>query len=330
MQFIPVDRPAGHFQQAPTPAQLEAMCRAAFGHSVQIHQIRELSSGLFNNTFVVDLADSRTVVLRVAPAPGAHVYPNERWLMRREYSVQPYLVPACPAVPRTLFADFSHTVVDRDYVFQAFIEGEVWGFVKDQLSPDENNAVRRQLGRIARQINAVRGDRFGSPYPDPGFSRWSDALLHLLSAMARELVAQGKDATGAYELVQWIERHRPLFDAITEPRLLHGDLWPQNVIISREGSGLEIVGLIDSERALWGDPEFEWIYCLGNQQPAYWEGYGERDTSEGAPLRAVAYRGIWLVLVIMEQQRFNSDASWAVKSMAEVLATLRMTPNMEA
>ncbi|HWI66048.1 MAG TPA: phosphotransferase, partial [Symbiobacteriaceae bacterium] len=272
--------------------------------------------------FIVEPAGGPKAVLRVAPAATAHVFPNERLLMRREYAVQPYLIPACHCAPRTIYADFSHTIIGRDYVFQRFIEGELWGKVRNDLSDAENNAIRRQLGRIARQINEVAGDAFGFPYPDPGFPDWSSALLHFLGGMTEELVSLGDDDSDARELIRWIERHRALFDAIREPRLLHGDLWPQNVLIARGPDGPEIVGILDSERAIWGDPAFEWTYHLGTIQPAYWEGYGERKQTPAAALRARAYKGIWQVLVIMERHRFKSDAAWAWTGLKETMAAL--------
>lgn len=323
MQYTPVERDAHHFQQALSLEQVEAMCHAAFGPRVPIDRIVELDTGLFNNTFVVEPASGPKAVLRVAPAPSAHVYPNERQLMRREYAVQPHLVPVCPLVPRTIYADFSHTIVRRDYVFQTFIEGELWGKVRDELSDAENNAIRRQLGRIARKINGVIGSAFGFPSPEPGFPQWSSALLHFLGGMTEELTKLGYDCADAQELLHWIELHRALFDEIKEPRLLHGDLWPQNVLIVRTPSGPEIVGILDSERAMWGDPAFEWIYHLGTTHPAYWEGYGQPESTPSAALRARAYKGIWLVLVCMEQHRFNSDATWAYTGLKETLVALR-------
>jgi aminoglycoside phosphotransferase (APT) family kinase protein len=39
-------------------------------------------------------------------------------------------------------------------------------------------------------------------------------------------------------------------DEVTRPALIHFDLWPGNIFVD----GSRIVGLIDHERAFWGDP----------------------------------------------------------------------------
>jgi fructosamine-3-kinase len=53
-----------------------------------------------------------------------------------------------------------------------------------------------------------------------------------------------------------------------------------------------LTGLLDWDRALWGDPEIEFAvldYC-GISEPAFWEGYGaERDRSPEAEVRRVFY-----------------------------------------
>jgi len=322
--FIPVARDSQYFQQAPAPDQVAALCRAHFGSGIEILRVKELSGGLLNSTFTVEIAGMPRMILRVAQPPGANTFFNERHLMRREYAVQPFLRPVCPQAPRILAADFTHRLIDRDYMFVEFIEGEVWADVQDRLSDAENAAIWRQLGFIARRINAVRGERFGFPAPDPGYDRWSDALISWLMGMRMELVALRRDTGGAELLVRWIAAHRALFDQIRTPQLMHGDLWPANILIARRPSGVEVVGILDAERAKWGDPLFEGAYHLGTPHPAFWEGYGERDQNEQAQVRALAYEGIWLVLVIMEQYSFKSGSlESAYRRLAEVNAALR-------
>ncbi|MCC9306524.1 phosphotransferase [Kitasatospora sp. RB6PN24] len=53
--------------------------------------------------------------------------------------------------------------------------------------------------------------------------------------------------------------HAP--DQVTEPRLVHFDLWPGNVFVhpGDERTAARITGLIDHERAFWGDPAAELV-----------------------------------------------------------------------
>jgi fructosamine-3-kinase len=85
------------------------------------------------------------------------------------------------------------------------------------------------------------------------------------------------------------QTHRSAFDRPVEPRLLHMDVWDQNILIDVEGN---VTGLVDFDRALWGDVEIEFAvldYC-GISEPAFWQGYGSvRDTSKAALIRRQFY-----------------------------------------
>jgi fructosamine-3-kinase len=70
---------------------------------------------------------------------------------------------------------------------------------------------------------------------------------------------------------------------------LHMDVWSQNILIDESGN---VTGLVDFDRALWGDVEIEFAvldYC-GISEPAFWEGYGaQRDASPAAMVRRQFY-----------------------------------------
>jgi fructosamine-3-kinase len=67
------------------------------------------------------------------------------------------------------------------------------------------------------------------------------------------------------------------------------DVWSQNILIDDEGN---VTGLVDFDRALWGDVEIEFAvldYC-GISHPPFWEGYGlVRDQSPPAMIRRQFY-----------------------------------------
>ena len=172
MDYAPIQREAGSFQKPLSAGQIAAMCRRAFGQAVEPRIVRELGTGMFNNTYVVKMAGHPRYILRVGPHRSSYVFSNETLLLRREYTIQPYLGAVAHVVPRTLYADFSGEVVDRDYVFQGYIEGELWDEVKEELSEDAQALLWRQLGEIARAIHRTQGTMFGLPYPKQERERW--------------------------------------------------------------------------------------------------------------------------------------------------------------
>ena len=83
--------------------------------------------------------------------------------------------------------------------------------------------------------------------------------------------------------------HEAHFERPVPAALLHMDIWSQNILIDEAGN---VTGLVDFDRALWGDVEIEFAvldYC-GISEPAFWAGYGrQRDQSQAALIRRQFY-----------------------------------------
>jgi len=103
MDYTCIPRDDDSFQRPLSADQLKAMCVKGLGWGERVEEIRELASGMFNNTYVITLPD-RKVILRVGPAPGVRVFSNEQALLRREQAVEPFLECLGELAPRTLHA----------------------------------------------------------------------------------------------------------------------------------------------------------------------------------------------------------------------------------
>jgi aminoglycoside phosphotransferase (APT) family kinase protein len=90
------------------------------------------------------------------------------------------------------------------------------------------------------------------------------------------------------------------------------DVWSQNILVDEQGY---MTGLVDFDRALWGDPEIEFAvldYC-GISEPAFWLGYGrDRDTSFSAQIRARFY-------LLYEVQKYIPIRIWRRNAPAQAL-----------
>ena len=64
----------------------------------------------------------------------------------------------------------------------------------------------------------------------------------------------------------------PALDEITEPRLVYWDLWDGNVMV--DTTTHELTGMLDLERALWGDPLMESQFSPHVDSPALLAAYG--------------------------------------------------------
>ena len=171
-----------------THDQITVICQHGFGSGVKLTSVQPLEGGTFNETYLVELDGKPRMVLRVAPATTADVYWDDVALMRREYHVLPFFASIAELMPRVMLADFTHQIVDRDYMFQTFIEGKRWSDVEVTLSAEENNNLWRQCGSIVRRIHDTTGEHFGYPYPGPQFKSCPCQSVSLLRISRRNMI----------------------------------------------------------------------------------------------------------------------------------------------
>jgi len=334
MEHIELTHTPGDLRQPLAAADIITMCRRAFGRGTRVESAHELGGGEYNTTYRVRMAGAEPVILRVAPPPGARLFWDERDLMRKEQAIQPYFAPIATLMPRTLLVDFTHQLIDRDYMFQTYMHGERWLEVEHELTPAEDEALWRQFARIAWSIHDVEGDSFGYPYPGPRFPSWSLAVLDIVDRVVSDLEEVGLDTTDILSVRRVVTENRDVFDEITRPRLTHGDLWPFNMLIERGPDGAAIVAVIDADRAWWCDPMADWTAHLfriktsprmSRNRAIYWDEYGPCPQGPGSDLRALVYDGMYTggVLASATQRNHTKTEAKARDRLRDVTAALQ-------
>lgn len=230
---------------------LRAMVARAFGPDQVLDDgFEELGLGWFNVAYRVRLASGASVVLKIAPPAGVEVLTYERGMLRTEVAALRLVAERTSVpVPRVLAIDESRDLCDADYFFMEFVEGETLS----TLPAAERPALQGALGALNRQLNEVSGSGFG-PLLAPSSQSWRDVF----TGMVHDVLADGErrsvDIGVDYATIRrLIAEHASSLDEVTEPRFVEWDLWDGNALV-RDGS---IVGIIDHERAFWGDPLME-------------------------------------------------------------------------
>ena len=142
---------------------------------------------------------------------------------------------------------------------------------------------------------------------------WVAAFRVMWNKLLDDVVDCGGYATvEAQALRDLFEQHSAHFQHPVMPRLLHMDVWSQNILVDAAGN---VSGLVDFDRALWGDVEIEFAvldYC-SISEPPFWEGYGmQRDTSPSALIRRQFY-------LLYEVQKYMPIAIWRGNDPARAL-----------
>lgn len=264
--------------------------------------MRELGGGTFNETYLVELSGKERIILRVAPPPTTDTYWDDVALMRREHSILPFFASIAALMPKIILADFTHQIVERDYVIQTFMEGKRWSDVEDELTPEENADLWRQCGEIVKQIHRTTGEQFGYPYPGQLFKKWRDVILDRFSRIAQSLLDHHLEVSAFATISDIVSSNRSVLNEVQKPHLLHGDLWTFNLLVIRKNEKPVITGVLDTERAWWGDPMADWIMFLlairreetewQQRLSAFYDGYGTPESSVAVQYRQEVYKAL--------------------------------------
>jgi aminoglycoside phosphotransferase (APT) family kinase protein len=253
-------------------ARLDAVLTASGIAPGLVAQWDQLGEATFNTACRIKLADGRGLVLKVAPDPAIPVLAYEQGIMRTEalfYRSAEGVVP----VPSVVHAGFSRTVVGSDFLLMSELPGRNWYALGAELGVPERTRLRRELGQIIARLHTITGKEFGYPQGKRS-STWSAAFLKMFDAVLADSERFSVPLPRPVEQLRELAlRHADVLEAVETPVLVHFDLWAGNILL-HEGM---ISGLVDAERAFWGDPLAEMVsvalFADIEQDQAFVDGY---------------------------------------------------------
>ena len=313
--------------EAPAPEEILAALAPHLGRGPL--DIRPIPTGRFNSCYFVS-GEPGEFVLRIAPPRGTGLLFYERRMMMQEPEIHE-LVRQETSVPvaEVVTLDRSHRRFPRDFLLLRRLPGRA---ASDQaLSRQALGELQRQVGRALAQIHRIARPRYGylgAHQPMKPQGSWRAAFAIMWNKLLDDLERCGGYSREETDLTRRaLERNLSAFGYSGPAALLHMDVWAQNVLCDEEG---RLTGLLDFDRALWGDPEMEFAvldYC-GVSTPAFWEGYGrERPEGPEARLRWAFYYlyEVQKYVVIERLRRRNPERADSYKRQAFTLLTRAMS-----
>lgn len=299
----------------PEPWPTETLANLTLAHlnadpaSLRFAPIR---TGKHNASYWVD-GDQGRHVLRIAPPDDAGFLFYERLMLRQEPELHA-LMRSRTALPvaEIVGHDFSRARVDRDYVLMTALPGQPFSECLG-LAPAQRGRVLRRVGQYLRELHTLTAadclgfevhGYLGAHRPMEPAPTWANAFADMWNKLLDDVVACGSYSPDEANAMRGLlERHSAHFERPVVPRLLHMDVWGQNILVGEDGHAS---GLVDFDRALWGDVEIEFAvldYCGISERP-FWEGYGAgRDTSPSAMIRRQFY-------LLYEVQKYMPIRVW--------------------
>ncbi|MHA7295049.1 phosphotransferase family protein [Arthrobacter sp. HLT1-21] len=311
MDVLSLPRKPLEFQQPLSRDELLAVIQQAFPAGPPVNAVREVSGGRYNTTYRLDRKDAPSLILRVAPEPRRQSRLGHQ-LLRNEYASIPLLASVGHLMPVVVRADFTQTIIERDYLIQTHLPGVPAAQALKLYTAEQQLDFWFQLGQILADIHSQTGHHYGSVTGDQHES-WSNSLTATFHAIAADMADTGLDAADIHQVLHLIEEHSPEIDQCGLPRLLHGDLWIGNVMLKAGEPSPRIVGIFDCDRTSWGDPESDWtLFLLRSRsdevQQAFRRGYGRApEASSRATVRGRFYRARSIAEARLEYRRMGEE-----------------------
>jgi aminoglycoside phosphotransferase (APT) family kinase protein len=251
-----------------------------------------IRTGKHNRSYYV-YAEGGEAVLRIAPPPEVGMIFYERDMMAQEPAIHALLRAETTIPVAEVYAyDDSRRLIDASYMLMERLPGRALSDVP-HVSARFYDRILEQVGEYLRQMHALTADRYGylgAHRPMEPQPTWWLAFGVMWNKLLDDVVRCGGYTEGEADYLRGLlETYREHIDRPVAASLLHMDVWSQNILVDDQGT---VCGLVDLDRALWGDPEIEFAvldYC-GISEPGFWRGYGQdRDESLSARIRQRFY-----------------------------------------
>ncbi|MEU1973585.1 aminoglycoside phosphotransferase family protein [Microbacterium sp. NPDC019599] len=277
-----------------------------------------LTGGFFATAVRVTFADGRRAVAKIVGADTTRLCTYELGLLGTEALTYRMLDGSGVPVPAVLHTDFTRAAIDADVVVAEHLPGVPWHGL--ELDDEAAARVRRNLGALMARMHRVEGPMFGYPAEEAGLTAgtWREAYRLMVEAILAD-GARWDVELPAERVRQVIATHGRALDGVARPAVVHTDLWAGNIFIDPET--LEIMGIIDTERTLWGDPLHELVGAdqFGTQPPdadllagdAAAGGVLARElASPTGEIRLQLYRVYFSLILATERTIRGYDAEW--------------------
>lgn len=273
------------------------LCKKAFGDQNEAVSIKELTDGYCNTAYDIRLSDGKEVIMKVAPFPSVKLMSCEVDLMKTEVSAMLHAEEmGMYGVPKILFFDDSCEICTSTCFLMEKLDGNTFSREREHMSEEDAAILHAETGKYLQKLHQIKGEKFGHfCRSELQGSEWFDTFEMLIRRVIGDGIAAGIDIGVCYdEILERLHADRCHFEEVKEPCFLHWDSWEGNIFVKDS----KIIGFIDWERAMWGDPLMEDRFRTHSVNPDFLRGYGITELTESQRIRCRWY-DVYLYLIMM-------------------------------
>ena len=303
-----------------TDEKIRELVQLHFGSACEADTIEELEGGMFNAIYRIwRKKEKDRIILKVGVMPGTPLLTYEQDVMPVEVECYRLISQQTDVpVPEILAYDFSKKYIASNYFFMTELTGKPLSEVMRKMDGENLKKIRRELAGYLEQIHRIHGPYFGYFTEDRGrqYRTWREAY----SAMFAQILDDAREhkVRLPYKRIRNILKEKAdCLDVVKVPSLVEYDCHEGNIFVKQraDGSGeYEIEGIIDFERAWWGDPlaDFPAAFVFTDDirkeedfLESYLEASGRQAFSEEDSIRCQLYRMYLMVIMASETFRYS-------------------------
>ena len=301
-----------------------------FGKRNYIKSLTELKEGFFNTAALIEMQDGYKCVIKAAPPENIRVLRYERDILRAEVEVlKKVKMETEVPVPEVVVYDPTLQLLPSPFFIMENLEGIPLQKIKSELKSDAQAEIHHQMGFFAWQLSRLTSDSYGYwAQPEIPGTSWRICFDKMLRGVIQNGIDMEVRISITYdEILDLAHGYYSSLDEVTTPRLVHWDLWDGNVFVNQQK--LLITGIIDFERALWGDPLIEVIFMDLNPDNSCTKGFQEPVFTTQAQTQRRRLYNIYLLLIMVIEcyyRRYpNQDQeNWARFELGKNLDALKL------
>ncbi|MEU7749224.1 aminoglycoside phosphotransferase family protein [Nonomuraea sp. NPDC049158] len=286
----------------------ETLAAIAGRHGTIAEQVRPLPPGAANHAFL--LGDD--LVLRIPR--------TERYLpdLVKEAAVIPAALRAGVRTSEVIAFDDTCSVVDVPYMVLTRTQGVDLARLDLPTADTERvfQQVGRELGKLHRLSPASAPALAAVPAEDGTPDPW---------ALTNRLLKEGWiDAETARWLTGWFDRLSPHLPANPPKVMVHGDIAPQNLLVSPTTAQLN--GIVDWGDAEWADPAVDFAKIPLTGVPAMLDGYRRetgQETTTTWEARVLWFHLTWALGRLPDPVPRPGERHWTAPPASRLLGLLR-------
>lgn len=211
----------------------------------EIESIQELTGGEFNVAYKIGTG-SGEYILKIGPSEGTNMLTYENKIMETElWAYEQIKKYTNIMIPQIMYS--SHEIIGNHWFVMRVLPGKL--LCEVSLSKEQMYHWQYQFGEALASLHKIKNDTYGYRQLQL-FPTWKEAYYDMIFCLIKDAQKQGNELPELADILRFIRKWEGALDEVKEPRLIHYDLFDNNVFIDDKG---DFAGLIDTERSFFGD-----------------------------------------------------------------------------